>query len=58
MKTLACSHSYAIKNQPDSLSLFVLGGRGGTHFASSLFAAGNGSNLFCASKTLLANAIV
>ena len=29
MKTLACSHSYAIKNQPDSLSLFVLGGRGG-----------------------------
>ena len=30
MKTLACSHSYAIKNQPGSLSLFVLGGRGDT----------------------------
>ena len=60
MKTLAFSHSHAIKNQPDSLSLFVLGGRGGGHTLQAHYLL-RGMGAICsaqASKTLLANATV
>ena len=40
MKTLAFSHSHAIKNQPDSLSLFVLGGRGGDTLCKLIICCG------------------